>query len=76
MEGSLFNKHKNLLHQRKSSKEEIISYIQEHTGININEEDITLSKKEVQLHTSSTVRQNLFQKGVKELLARKGFILK
>lgn len=76
MDENLFLKHLVNINKRKNNKEEIILYIKENTGVELDESTITLSKKIVTLHTSSVVKQRLFQKNITEILKQKGYTLK
>jgi hypothetical protein len=76
MEEALFKKHLINIKNQKNNKEEISSYIKEKTGIELNEEDIILSKKQIKLNISSVIRQKLFQKKITDLLKQKGYSLK
>ncbi len=76
MDESLFIKHINQIKKRSNNKIEIILYIKEKTGIEVEEENISIKKKEITLNISSTIKQRLFQFKIKEELEKKGFVLK
>ncbi|MFA6608554.1 MAG: hypothetical protein WCT07_01435 [Candidatus Paceibacterota bacterium] len=76
MDESLFKKHIINIKRRKNNKEELILFIKEKTGVDLEETMITLSKKEVSFHLSSVVKQKLFQKNIEEILKQKGFTFK
>lgn len=76
MDISLFNKHLKQVKKQKDDKEEIISIVKEGSGIILSQESITVSKKEIKLNTTSTIKQKLFQKNIKDILKLKGFSLK
>ncbi len=76
MDESLFNKYINSVKKHKDNKDEIINYIKEKTGIILKEETIVISKKEIILYISSTLKHKLFQKNIKAILLEKGLTLK
>ena len=59
----------------KKVQEEILLYIQEKTGILLQEEEIQIRKKKIHLRTSSVKRNNLIQKNIQTILQEKGFTL-
>lgn len=73
MEESFFLKYLNTIKKQKNSKEEIIVYIKEQTGIEIEEISITLSKKQIVFQVSSVVKQKLHQKNITKALESKGY---
>lgn len=73
MDESLFIKHLFQIKRQKESKEEILSYIKEKTGIELEEGMITVSKNKITFQVSSIVRQRIFQKGIIKLLEEKGY---
>ena len=76
MDESLFIKHAIQIRKQKNSKEEIISYIKEKIGVELQEEMFSVSKKEVTFSTSSVIKQKLFQKNIVKVLEEKGYITK
>lgn len=76
MDKSLFNKYINSVKKHKDNKEEIILHIKKETGVELNTEAVTILKKEIKIETSSAIRNKLFQKNIKSILLKKGFILK
>ena len=76
MEKSLFEKHLSFVKKRKNNKEEILSFIKEKTGILLDEKEISLSKKEINLVVSSVKKARLIQKGAPEIIKQKGYTLK
>lgn len=75
MDTGLFKKYNKQIDSQKNSKKEIREYIQEHTGIELSEEVISISKKKITLTISSVQKSKLLQKKVKELLIQKGYTL-
>lgn len=75
MDEGLFVKHITLLRGTKKVQEEILLYIQEKTGILLQEEEIQIRKKKIHLRTSSVKRNNLIQKNIQIILQEKGFTL-
>lgn len=73
MDESLFVKHFLQIKKQKNSKDEIIAYIKEKTGIELEEGNITIAKKEILFQVSSVVKQKLFQKNINDVLNEKGF---
>jgi hypothetical protein len=76
MDQGLFKKHILQIQKNKDSKDEVLLYIQEATGIILKPEEITLSKKNVTVQTSSVKRSQLIQRKTKEILEEKGYSLK
>ena len=76
MKEGLFKKYNIQLEQRTHIKKEVIQYIQEKTGIILQEENIVILKKVISLYVSSTLKQKLFQKNISKILKDKGFHLK
>lgn len=73
MDQGLFTKHlKNIL-ERDIAKQKIITLLFEKTGVQLEESELSLSKKNISLSTSSVKRSILLKKGMKELLQDNGF---
>jgi hypothetical protein len=72
MDESLFIKHFLQIKKQKKSKEEVLNYIKEKTGIILQEEMITVSKKQIIFQISSVIKQKLFQKDIVKVLEEKG----
>ena len=75
MEEGLFKKHIQALQERSTAKEHIISNLLEKTGVCLEEEEITLSKKKITITTSSVKKTKLFQKKGKEILEALGYTI-
>lgn len=75
MDNSLFNKYKKVVIQRDQDKEKIITFIQNHTSITLQNNEITLDGKKITLHLSSIKKAHLFKKNIKQLLKEEGFIV-
>jgi hypothetical protein len=73
MDESLFIKHFLQIKKQKKSKEEVLNYIKEKTGIILQEEMITVSKKQIIFQISSVIKQKLFQKDIVKVLEEKGY---
>lgn len=73
MDDSLFIKYAIQIKKQKNSKDEIISYIKEKIRIELQEEMITVSKKQIVFQVSSVMKQKLFQKGIVKILEEKGY---
>jgi hypothetical protein len=76
MDESFFVKYAIQIKKQKNSKEEVLLFIKERTGIELQEEMITISKKQLTFTVSSIVKQRLYQKNVNSLLEEKGYTVK
>ncbi len=76
MDNNLFKKYSIQIDTQKKSKKEISSYIEEVTGICIEEKNITISKKTISLNLSSVQKSKLIQKDIQKKLSEKGYTLK
>lgn len=76
MDESLFIKHLIQIKKQKNSKEELLAYIKEKTGIELIENEITVSKKQITFTVSSVVKQKLHQKNIINVLEERGYIIK
>lgn len=76
MDQSLFKKHILHIKKAKDSKEEVRLLIQEVSGVFLEQEEITISKKNILVQTSSVKRSQLLQRKAKEFLKEKGYELK
>lgn len=73
MEESFFVKYAIQIKKQKNSKEEVICYIKEKTGIELEEGMITVSKKQILFQISSVMQQKLFQKNITKILEENGY---
>jgi flagellar hook-basal body complex protein FliE len=73
MDESFFVKYAIQIKKQKNSKEEVIIFIKEKTGIELQQEMITVSKKQISFQISSVVKQKLFQKDIVKILEEKGY---
>lgn len=76
MDESFFVKYALQIKKQKNSKEEIISLIQNSTGIELHDDMFTLTKKQIIFHVSSILKQKLFQKNIVKVLEEKGYTCK
>jgi hypothetical protein len=76
MDEGLFTKYTKTVRERQDAKKTLIDRIKEKTGVGLTEEEITLSKKQVTLFTSSVKKTALIRKNIKEILEAEGFIFK
>lgn len=76
MDQGLFKKYTIQIKKNIDIKEEICSLILEKTNIPIQIQEITILKKIITIHTTSTKRSLLIQKKVSELLQEKGYTVK
>ncbi|MBP6888189.1 MAG: hypothetical protein KBC21_00655 [Candidatus Pacebacteria bacterium] len=75
MDGNLFKKYENSIKKNKNNKESILLYIQEKTGVILNEKEITIINKKIKITTSSTQRSILLTRNIKEIILEKGYYL-
>lgn len=76
MDQGLFSKHIKKFQEILDNKNYIIKIIKEYTGVILNENEVTISKKEIIINTTSVKKNILVQKNYKDILNKKGFILK
>ncbi len=76
MDKGLFGKYIHHIQKQKSNKEDICIYIKEKTGIELQDKEIQLTKKQITLHISSVLKQKLFQNNIEKFLQEKGYTLK
>ncbi len=76
MDESLFVKHLIQIKKQKNSKEEVINYIKEKTGIELSGEMINISKKQISFTISSVLKQKLHQNNIIKILEEKGYVVK
>lgn len=76
MDESLFLKHFLQIKKQKDSKDEVLSYIQEKTDIVLQNEMISVSKKQITFQVSSVIKQKLFQKNINKILEEKGYVVR
>ena len=76
MNEGLFEKYSKVIRQKKSEKEELVAFIKETTGIEFNEEEIAIQKKNVAFHTSSVKKTILHSKKIRDFFIEKGYELK
>ena len=76
MDEGLFTKHIKHIQKQNNIKKEILVYLLQKTGIHIKEKEITISKKEIILQTSSVKRTLLSQKNIQHILQEIGYTLK
>lgn len=75
MNEGLFKKHIQQLLAYTDTKKKISLFLEEKTGIHIEDSEITVSRKNITLSTSSVKKAALLQKGSKEALQSIGYIL-
>lgn len=73
MDESFFVKYAIQIKKQKNSKEEVVVFIKDKTGIELQEEMITISKKQISFQISSVLKQKLFQKDIVKILEEKGY---
>ena len=73
MDQGLFGKYIKTLTVRKNKQEEVISYVQQETGITLLEEEFTLQKNTISFHITSVKKMILQKHSITELLKKKGY---
>jgi hypothetical protein len=76
MDEGLFKKYGVQIQKNKDVKEDLLMCIQEKTSITLLLDEVSISKKIVNIQTSSVKRSLLLQKNIKEFLLEKGYIVK
>jgi hypothetical protein len=76
MDESLFLKHALQIKRQQSVKSDVIEQIKVCTGIELTNEEISVTKKIVTIQTSSVKRTFLIQKNIKGILEEKGYSVK
>ena len=74
MEGNLFTKYTTVIKKRNSTKETLITEIQNHTGLVFKEQEINIQSKKVSFYSSSSKKAELVKKGITQFLNKKGYI--
>lgn len=75
MDEGLFARHAAHLCKRKDVKAEIIGLVKKETGIVLQEDEFSISKKHITLYLSSVKKSTLVRKNVKALLESRGYTL-
>jgi type II secretory pathway component PulL len=75
MDEGLFSKHLLQLRKQKDAKTKIISFLEEKTGVSLEEKDFDISNKTVHLQVSSVKKAKLLQKNSGGLLSELGYTL-
>lgn len=75
MEQGLFGKYIRNIKERENTKQEIITSIVNTTGVLLNESEISISKKKINISTSSVKKTAILQKKGKEVLEALGYTL-
>lgn len=76
MDQGLFTKHLQTISKRRTEKQELIAHLKEATGILLEEGECAITKKVVQISTSSVKKAALVQKGVQGVLKGFGYELR
>ncbi len=76
MNEGLFDKYKKVLTQKKNEKQEVITLLQEITGIGFKEDELVIEKKTISFHISSVKKTIILQKNIQSRLQEKGYIIK
>lgn len=75
MEQGLFGKYIRNIKERENTKQEIITSIVNTTGVLLDESEVSISKKKINISTSSVKKTAILQKKGKEALEALGYIL-
>ena len=75
MDLGLFKKYSAQIEKQSASKQELLTYIFEKTGISLSSEEILIVKKKITLQTSSVKKSKLLQKSLTSFLQEKGYTL-
>lgn len=75
MDQGLFSKHIRAITRRSDAKQDIITHIQTTTGIQLEESEISLTKKKVTLFVSSVKKAALTKRRCSEMLQTLGYTL-
>ncbi len=75
MEEGLFKKYQARILKNKKEKQDIIDHIQLTTDISLEESELAIEGKKVQLYTTSTKRSALNKKNVQIHMKEKGYTL-
>lgn len=76
MDEGLFIKYKKQITHQKETKQTLCEFIKNQTGIHLQENELSIVKNQVTLHTTSVVKQKLFQKNIEKILITKKLKLK
>jgi hypothetical protein len=76
MDEGLFAKYTRTITARNTTKQTIIETILEKTGIQVEQDEIVITKKEVALSISSVKKMALTKKNIEEVLSSLGYSLK
>ena len=76
MDESFFVKYAIQIKKQKNSKEEVILHIKEKTGIELQKEMFTITKKQIAFTITSVMKQKLFQKDIIKVLEEKGYTIR
>lgn len=75
MEGGLFKKYELRILKNKNEKQDLLKYIEEKTGVNLDEKEITIEGKKIKIQTTSTKRSLLNSRGLHLVVKEKGYVL-
>ena len=75
MDQGLFKKHILSLQKSKDEKIIVILYIKEISGIELQENEVIISKKKITIQTTSVKRSYLLRAKIKEELQLKGYVV-
>lgn len=75
MDQGLFAKYLRKIESHTKNKEELISFLTEETGIEVEDRELSLEGKKIHLAISSVKKASLLKKGIRSLLEQKGYTL-
>jgi hypothetical protein len=76
MDEGLFAKYARTITARNTTKQTIIEAILEKTGIQVEQDEIVIVKKEIILSVSSVKKMALTKKNIQEVMSSLGYALK
>ena len=75
MDNSLFSKYQKAIKDDGDKKQPILNLIENHSGIKLSKEEISIKKKEITLFVSSAKKARLHQSDIKKYLFENGLTL-
>lgn len=75
MDNSLFSKYQKVIKDSGDKKQAVIDLIEKNSGLKLNNEEISIKKKEINLFISSAKKSKLHQSEIKKILNEAGYIL-
>lgn len=73
MDKNLFEKYSKKIDEQKNKKEDILTLIENQTGIHLTNEEIVLENKNITFQTSSVKKTALHNKKIRDYLTERGY---